>query len=138
MSPEGFYYVTPAAMNPNSRFHLSLDIGYPNRYDRLHGRTGSAIMIHGNRVSIGCFAMTDAVIEKIYTIAHRAFESGQPFFRVHIFPFRMTAENLAKFADSPHRPFWDNLKEGYDLFEETKVDPNVEVERGRYVFDFNR
>ena len=58
-SPEGFYFVKPAQMNPNSRYHLAFNIGYPNAYDRAHGRTGSAIMVHGDCVSIGCYAMTD-------------------------------------------------------------------------------
>ena len=64
-TPEGFYFVTPEQLNPNSRFHLSFNIGYPNRYDRAHGRTGAAIMVHGNCVSIGCFAMTDPIIEEL-------------------------------------------------------------------------
>ena len=68
-APEGFYYVTPSRMNPNSRFHLSFNLGYPNTYDQAYQRTGSAIMVHGNRVSIGCFAMTDAKIEEIYALA---------------------------------------------------------------------
>ena len=63
--PEGFYHVPPAAMNPGSRFHLAFNIGYPNDFDRALGRTGSFIMIHGNRVSIGCLSMTDVKIEEI-------------------------------------------------------------------------
>ena len=38
-APEGFYFVTPGRMNPNSQFHLSFDLGYPNAYDQYHGRT---------------------------------------------------------------------------------------------------
>ena len=38
-SPEGFYFVTSGRMNPFSRFHLSFNLGYPNVYDRYHGRT---------------------------------------------------------------------------------------------------
>jgi murein L,D-transpeptidase YafK len=62
--PEGFYYVPPAGMNPASQYHLSFNIGYPNKYDAALGRTGSAIMIHGDNVSIGCLAMTDEKIGK--------------------------------------------------------------------------
>lgn len=40
-SPEGFYYVRPGQMNPNSRYHLAFNLGFPNRYDRANGRTGS-------------------------------------------------------------------------------------------------
>ena len=64
-APEGFYIVSPKNMNPLSEFHLSFNLGYPNEYDRAHKRTGSALMIHGSCVSIGCYAMTDAGIEEI-------------------------------------------------------------------------
>ena len=133
--PEGFYFVGPEAMNPNSSYHLSFNIGYPNAYDRAHDRTGSYIMIHGSNVSIGCLAMTDEKIEEIYTLADAALKAGQAFFRVHIFPFRMTEERMAITSSSPHHPFWKNLKTGYDLFEETRIPPNVTAEEQRYVFE---
>ena len=133
--PEGFYYVKPRNLNPWSKFHLSFNIGYPNRYDRRYQRTGGAIMIHGNCVSIGCLAMTDPVIEEIYTLVDAAFRHGQPFFRVHIFPFRMTVEKMTKYRDSEWYPFWVNLKEGYDIFETSHMPPNVEVSgEGHYTF----
>ena len=131
--PEGFYYVPPAAMNPASQYHLSFNIGYPNAYDRAHQRTGSAIMVHGNRVSIGCLAMTDAKIEEIYTLATAAHHGGQPFFRIHLFPFRLTPERLAATTQSANQEFWINLKQGYDLFEQTHIPPQVDVVGGRYL-----
>ena len=134
-SPEGFYFVTPGQMNPRSRFHLSFNLGYPNAYDRYHDRTGSALMVHGQCVSIGCYAMTDPVIEEIYTAADAALRQGQPFFRVHIFPFRMTTENMERHRRSRWYDFWENLKEGYDFFERSGRPPNVEVHQGRYVFE---
>lgn len=133
--PEGFYFSRASDMNPNSSFHLSFNINYPNAYDRAHERTGSFIMIHGSNVSIGCLAMTDEKIEEIYTLCQAALDNGQPFFRVHIFPFRMTPERMAKAAGSPHLPFWENLKTGYDLFEENKVPPEVNVREKVYVFE---
>lgn len=134
-SPEGFYFVTPGRMNPFSRYHLSFDLGYPNKYDRSHGRDGSALMVHGDCVSIGCYAMGDENIEEIYALAHAALEGGQPYFRVHIFPFRMTDERMQKEKNAKWRGFWTNLKEGYDIFEETGKVPCVEVENGRYIFE---
>jgi len=133
--PEGFYFVVPEGMNPNSNFHLSFNIGYPNEYDRANGRTGSFIMVHGNSVSIGCLAMTDAKIEEIYAICHAAHGGGQPFFRVHIFPFRMTEERMQKAAGSDWIDFWNSLKTGYDLFEKNKVPPNVTVKDKEYAFE---
>jgi murein L,D-transpeptidase YafK len=134
-APEGFYFVTPARMNPNSRFHLSFNLGYPNTYDRAHKRTGSALMVHGNRVSIGCFAMTDTKIEEIYCLADAALRNGQKFFRVHCFPFRMAKENMTKQRKSKWISFWENLKVGHDSFELTKQPPNVVVRNKKYVFE---
>ena len=134
-APEGFYYVNRSRMKPDSTFHLAFNIGYPNSYDRAHNRTGSFIMVHGNQVSIGCFAMTDYWIEEIYTLCAEALKNGQPFFRVHIFPFRMTDERLAKESSNPWHPFWSNLKEGYDCFEENKTPPNVTLSQKNYIFN---
>lgn len=133
-APEGFYFVTKGRMNPNSRFHLSFNLGYPNRYDRAHRRTGSALMVHGNQVSIGCFAMTDAKIEEIYALADGALRGGQTFFRVHCFPFRMTPENMQKHQDSKWADFWNNLKTGHDWFEEQGTPPDVGVKSKVYTF----
>jgi len=113
---------------------LSMDLGYPNRYERAKGYTGNYLMVHGDCVSIGCYAMTDDAIEEIFTIAVGALENGQPFFRVHAFPFRMTEQNLESHSDSEWFAFWKNLKEGYDWFEVNKTPPNVEVRGGKYVF----
>lgn len=134
-SPEGFYSVSPAQMNPNSSFHLSFNIGYPNSFDKSRERTGSFLMVHGACSSAGCYSMEDTQIEEIYSLAREAFLGGQDYFRVHAFPFRMTPENMALFRDSKHMRFWRTLKRGYEHFELTGVDPNVEVCNGRYVFN---
>jgi murein L,D-transpeptidase YafK len=133
-APEGFYFVGPQQMNPSSRFHLSFNLGYPNAYDRAYGRTGDFLMVHGRCVSVGCYAMTDPVIEEIWTLADAAFRGGQPFFRVHIFPFRMTADKMARRRGSQWAEFWRNLKEGYDWFERSRRPPNVTVRQKRYEF----
>lgn len=132
--PEGFYFVPPSAMLPTSTYHLAFNIGYPNDFDKAHGRTGSFIMIHGSTVSIGCLAMTDEKIEEIYTLCDAAHDGGQRFFRVHIFPFRMTDKRMKDFSSNPNYPFWQNLKTGYDLFEKNKLPPDVSVKDKRYVF----
>ncbi len=132
--PEGFYHVPPGAMKPDSRHHLAFNIGYPNTFDTALGRTGSFIMIHGNRISIGCLAMTDEKIEEIYTLCDAAHQGGQKFFRVHVFPFRMTDERMMAASSNRWLDFWKNLKEGYELFEKNHVPSDVGVADGRYVF----
>ena len=132
--PEGFYYFSRRGLKPDSRFHLAMNIGYPNAYDRHHERTGSFIMIHGSHVSIGCLAMTDPVIEEIYTLCEAALSRGQPFIRVHLFPFRMTDARMKDQTDHRWIDFWRNLREGHDHFDEHHTPPDATIVDGRYVF----
>lgn len=133
-SPEGFYTVSVTALNPWSDFHLSFNLGYPNEFDRLHKRTGGALMVHGKCASVGCFAMDDFRIEEIYTIVDAALSTGQEQFAVHIFPFRMTWDKMAQNAGSPWIPFWENLKQGYDFFQGYRTPPLVTVNEQQYAF----
>ena len=86
--PEGIYEVE--ALNPNSLFHLSLRVNYPNAFDRAQaqreGRTllGGDIMIHGSNVSIGCVAMGDPVAEDLFILAAR---TGLPQIRLLFCPY---------------------------------------------------
>jgi murein L,D-transpeptidase YafK len=134
-APEGFYTITQGQMNPNSAYYLSFNIGYPNAFDRAHGRTGAQLMVHGDCSSRGCYAMTDEQIGEIYALGREAFFGGQRSFQVQAFPFRMTPLNMARHRNNPHLPFWKNLKEGYDHFEVTHFEPKVDVCEKRYVFD---
>ncbi len=134
-APEGFYTVTPALMNPNSNYHLAFNTGFPNKFDRANGRTGSFLMVHGDCASVGCYAMTDVQIEEIYALARDSFAAGNRSFEVQIFPFRLTEENLAREQASPHLAFWQNLREGYDLFETNRQPPSWDVCEKRYVFN---
>lgn len=92
-------------------------------------------MVHGDCVSIGCYAMTDAGIEEIYTLMGAALKGGQPFVRVHAFPFPMTEENLKRHEGNKNIEFWKNLKTGWDWFAVKSRPPNVNVANKRYVFD---
>ena len=134
MSPEGFYAVGAKQLLPTSRYHRAFNIAFPNAYDRAQGRTGSYLMVHGDCVSIGCYAMTDRGISEIYTAVEDALGDGQGSVPVHIFPFRMDEARMAR-ASGPWLGFWRNLKEGYDAFETTRVPPRVGVRGKRYVFD---
>ena len=135
-APEGFYFVNRRLLNPNSSYHLAFNLGFPNRFDRSHGRTGSFLMVHGDCSSRGCYAMTDAQMTEIYAFARDALRGGrQDAFQVQAFPFRMTPENMAEHRDSPHFSYWRMLKSGYDHFELTRTPPKVDVCERRYVFN---
>jgi len=132
-APEGFYTITKRQMNPKSSFYLAFNIGFPNAYDRVNGSTGDFLMVHGKCISAGCYAMTDGLVEEIYALARDQFDAGQESFEVHAFPFRMTAENMARHKSSKWYPFWQSLKEGYDHFEVARQPPKIAVCERRYV-----
>ena len=132
-APEGFYAITREQMNPDSRYHLAMNLGFPNAYDRAQQRTGEFLMIHGKCKSAGCYAMTDALMEEIYAIARESFLGGHDGFQVHAFPFRMTAENMARHAHHEAHAFWVTMKEAYDYFELTRQLPTIAVCNRHYV-----
>ncbi len=133
-APEGFYTITPELMNPNSNFHLSINFGFPNSFDKANKRNGSFLMIHGDCLSAGCYAMTDEQISEIYALARDAL-SGRPSFQVQAYPFRLTPQNLARHRNNPNLAFWKMLKVGNDHFETTQREPKVDVCNRTYVFD---
>ena len=137
-APEGFYSVTRAQMNPNSKFHRSFNLGYPNPLEKSLGYTGDSLMVHGACSSSGCFAMTDEGVGEVYAEVEKAFALGQSDFQVQSYPFRMTAVQMARHRLDPNIAFWRNLKRGYDVFEVTRKEPDVAACGGRYVFDARR
>lgn len=127
--PEGFYYIND--FNPNSKYHLSLGISYPNQSDKIlspYKNLGGSIYIHGDCVSVGCIAMGNEAIEEIYRLAKRI--NGR--IEVHIFPINYRyMKSLAyleqKIKNKPElMPFQLNLFEGYQYFEENETLPIIE------------
>ncbi|NKI34510.1 murein L,D-transpeptidase [Wenzhouxiangella sp. XN79A] len=131
-APEGVYRVTPAQMNPRSEYHLAFDLGFPNARDRSVGATGSNIMIHGGCASVGCFAITDYYMEQLWVLVEAAFENGQDAVDVQVFPFRMTPDNLARHARSPHRDFWAMLEPLDRYFDDHGFSPRIDLRGGVY------
>lgn len=137
-APEGFYKVSAKLMNPNSKYHLSFNLGFPNAFDQAHKRTGEYLMVHGDCKSAGCYAMTDALIEEIYAMAREAFTGGQEAFDVQALPFRMSVENMRRHQRSKHYAFWrNNLYQGYKDFEVSQLPPKVDVCESRYLVNVN-
>jgi murein L,D-transpeptidase YafK len=133
-SPEGFYSITKKQLKSRSKYHLAINIGFPNQYDKYQKRTGTYLMIHGKCSSTGCYAMRNKPIEEIFMMAENALENGQSKFDVHIFPFRMTKQNMAAHRTSKWYPFWVNLKLGHDIFEKYKIVPIIRASKENYRF----
>jgi len=132
-SPEGLYWVGLKQLNPGSRYHLAFNLGFPNSFDRALGRSGSYLMVHGNCVSIGCYAMTDRGIEEIYALVEAALKNGQPRFQVQAFPARLTESWLAAQVESRWADFWRDLKPCYEAFETKRTPPAPRIVDRRYV-----
>ena len=141
--PEGFYYINE--FNPNSNYHLSLGINYPNASDRIlsdPGQPGSEIYIHGNCVSTGCIAITDVPIEELYIMSTYAKAYGQDFIPVHVFPVKYDVKKSMEYLNTTTKEnkalkkFALNLKEAFDHFEEKKQLPIIMVnKKGEYIIN---
>jgi murein L,D-transpeptidase YafK len=139
--PEGFYYIND--FNPNSSYHLSLGLNYPNASDKILSdsiRPGSAIYIHGNCVSTGCIAITDFPIEEVYVIASAAKNNGQDFIPVHIFPVKYNLKESLSYLNESIKDndvlklFNKNIRVAFDQFELQKELPIILVnKKGDYL-----
>lgn len=139
--PEGFYYID--RFNPSSNYYLSLGINYPNESDKkkcTSANPGGDIFIHGSCVTVGCLPMTDDLIKEIYLYAIHARNNGQQQIPVYIFPFEMTDMQFTHYVEQyKNTPslitFWNNLRQGYLLFEKEKKQLPVKVSAaGDYIF----
>ena len=125
--PEGWYHVD--RFNPNSAFHLSLGLNYPNASDRLFATAkdpGNDIFIHGNHVSIGCLAMGDPAIEEIYTMARQSKNK----IAVLILPRKVMPTSG---SNPDHQSLWTQLFAINSAFMRANILPRVTIDSdGRY------
>ncbi len=133
-APEGFYSIRRRQLRRHSRWPRSIHLDFPNKFDQMHERTGSWILVHGGCSSVGCFAMTNPVLDEIFGLVRAAMKAGQKRVPLHVFPFRMTDANLTRHRSSQWQPFWQTLKIGYDMLERTGVPPKVSICNKRYAF----
>jgi murein L,D-transpeptidase YafK len=139
--PEGFYYINE--FKPNSTYHLSLGLNYPNAADKILADSispGGDIYIHGSCVTQGCIPITNPQIEELYILTTLAKNNGQDFIPVHIFPVRFNnPKSLAYLErlmrdDAELREFEKTMKQAFDYFDVTKQLPIVSVNtKGEYV-----
>jgi murein L,D-transpeptidase YafK len=141
--PEGFYYINE--FKPNSNYHLSLGLNYPNQSDKILSdslRPGGDIYIHGSCVTVGCIPLTDEYIEEVYILAAYAKAAGQDYIPVHIYPVRYNVKKSMDYltylskTDASLKPFGEKLEQVFDHFELTHQLPVIMTDaRGNYVFD---
>lgn len=139
--PEGFYFID--RMNPNSTYHFSLQINYPNASDDILSdslKPGGEIYIHGSCVTVGCIPIMNGPIEDLYILAAYAKQNGEDFIPVHIFPVRFNKEKSLEYLnkvsenDTDYQKFTKELRKVYDYFEDHKKLPVIGVNaKGEYV-----
>jgi murein L,D-transpeptidase YafK len=132
--PEGFYYIND--FNPYSAYYLSLGLNYPNASDRVLSdsiRPGGEIYIHGSCVTVGCIPITDQQIDELYILATLAYDQGQHFIPVHVFPIRFDVWNSISYLrglikDDPELgKFTRQLEPAYFEFQRTHRLPIVMI-----------
>ena len=137
MTPEGMYRIS--LFNPNSRFHLSMKIDYPNAADRVlgeRGNLGGDVYIHGNCVTAGCVAIGDEGITELYKLCKR-YGAGIP---VLVFPTSDSARWDTLIAHSQQlenralRDFHLNLRAIWEYWLANKrVPERIILKNGDYV-----
>jgi murein L,D-transpeptidase YafK len=116
--PEGIYQII--SFNPNSAYHLSMKLDYPNSFDLNHAQAegrnepGTNIFIHGQDVSIGCLAMGDKAIEQLFSLVYT---TGQENTTVLISPTDPSKNKLEIPNDAPAwtGTLYQNIKKQYSI-----------------------
>ena len=141
--PEGFYYINE--FKPNSNYHMSLGLNYPNASDKIICTTnklnpGGDIYIHGSCITVGCIPIQDPQIEELYILAMSAKSNGQDFIPVHIYPVRFNNPKSMAYLEKTTKDqpglqeFAGKLKQVYDYFEKEKKLPVISIDaKGDYV-----
>ncbi len=134
--PEGYYQVN--VFNPQSNFHLSLGINYPNGADKIKGKKpyGGDIYIHGAEVTIGCIPLTDSKIEEVYALAVQAKSNGQKKIYAHFYPFDFNKNPLSKYLSNSNINLWKSLEKGQKKFDLSHKIPFVKINKaGDYILN---
>jgi len=141
--PEGFYCINE--FNPQSQYHYSLGLNYPNASDKLLcdlSQPGGDIYIHGSCVTTGCIPITNGQIEELYALTAYAKDLGQDFIPVHIFPVNFNNPRsvvyLNKFLQqfNEYVSFEKSMRNAFFYFElNHQVPPVVVNDKGEYVID---
>ena len=111
--PEGIYGIS--YLNPNSKFHLSMRVNYPNAFDKKMARQekrsnlGGDIMIHGSNKTIGCVPIGNDNIEELYFLAEKV---GIQNIKVILSPidFRLTDIKIKTKKHPWMRDLYRNIK----------------------------
>jgi murein L,D-transpeptidase YafK len=137
-SPEGLYRITTQDLIVNPRWDRAMNINYPNSFDRVNGRSGSSILIHGGCGSIGCFAIQNQNVEDVYGAVRAALKNGQAYIPVLALPFRFSELAPEKQDTLQMNEFWADLRRADLLFERDKLPPVAWICDGRYYFSDRR
>jgi len=132
--PEGFYQLLLPDGEEEERSSQILKINYPNRYDRFYGRSGEPVPLVGKCADETGVGISPREMTLLIRLIRAAYERGERAVGIHIFPFRMTDEAMRSHLGGSWYFFWENLRQGYSLFNRTHHLPRILVEDGDYTF----
>lgn len=126
--PEGIYRIS--YLNPNSAFHVSLRVNYPNSFDRKMAKKdgrkdlGGDIMIHGKNASAGCLAMGDSAAEELFVLAA---EIGRKNVRMVIAPtdFRKPKKSIVATGPSWVPELYTEIASAMSEFKRPPPEPGL-------------
>ena len=136
--PEGTYGIS--TRNSMSRYHLALQLDYPNAFDRARAvedgrvRLGGDIMMHGGAVSDGCLPLGDDAVEEVFALTGRV---GTENVRVIVSPLDLRSIDPGRaLAMADPRPSWlgelyATLATALEPFKLPVDDPPLTVQRER-------
>jgi len=137
---------TYGSVGTGSSFKMCLD--YPNKFDwqqtrkiKKHTAPGSAICIHGNCVSIGCLSFKNENYLPLFLFALGHDQKKYGKIKIHIYPFRFSENLKKKYAKTGNTitekqmlSFWNNLEEGYNMFEQNRKALKISVSSTKYSY----
>lgn len=141
--PEGWYEID--SLNPESSFHLSLRLNYPNQADLIRSQhekdPGGDIFIHGDQYSVGCLPIYDDPMEEVFNLVTQTiFQFPDHKVQVLILPFDLNSDVKSTFYEiqyQEHFGFWNELKAISTYFDQKQLVPSVGVTKGgNYIIQY--
>ena len=133
-SPEGYYHILSNGLIEDTEGHIQAQLVFPNKFDQEHNVSDGYVTIHDNDTDKDGFTLSQPDMDEISEVIKSTFVNGYKSVSVYIYPFVMSDDNLNNFKDSPWFGFWQNIKGGYDYFQNFHRTPVVDVINKKYVF----
>ncbi|WP_456431423.1 hypothetical protein [Nitratifractor sp.] len=131
---EGYYRIDLNGLYYDSRYDRALLIGYPNVHDHQLSWVGYAQMIHSGCIDRDGASLSREAMGEVYDLSEAAINAGERSIPVYLYPFEPKATMLTHYTNSRWYGFWENLAQGYRLFNQERRPLRVGLEDGNYTY----